>query len=107
MIPGLSIVAPLRSDSRQMVAASHWEMSLPGRVDAAGAAGDATIRSGFDRHGPAQVPLPISDEQRRTLFTLMFAAFASQASIRLCDSMLPQLADDFGGAVTDAAGVVT
>ena len=51
--------------------------------------------------------LPITDEQRRTLLTLMFAAFASQASIRLCDSMLPQLADDFGGAVTDAAGVVT
>ncbi len=51
--------------------------------------------------------LPISVEQRLTLATLALAAFASQASVRLCDPMLPQLAHDFGRAVTEVAGVVT
>ena len=52
--------------------------------------------------------LPITAEQARTLFTLALAAFASQASIRLCDPMLPQLGADFGlAAATDAVGVVT
>ena len=53
------------------------------------------------------VSLPISAEQRLTLATLALAAFASQASVRLCDPMLPQLAHDFGRAVTEVAGVVT
>jgi predicted MFS family arabinose efflux permease len=53
------------------------------------------------------VSLPITAEQRLTLATLALAAFASQASVRLCDPMLPQLARDFGRAAPEVAGVVT
>ncbi len=43
----------------------------------------------------------------RTLVTLACGAFASQASIRLCDPMLPQLAAEFGRPLADAAQTVT
>lgn len=43
----------------------------------------------------------------RTLFWLAAASFASMASMRICDPMLPALAADFGTTATGAAGVVT
>ena len=43
----------------------------------------------------------------RTLVTLSCGAFASQASIRLCDPMLPQLAADLGGTLGQAAQTIT
>ncbi|MFA7665079.1 MAG: MFS transporter [Burkholderiaceae bacterium] len=42
-----------------------------------------------------------------TLFWLAAASFASMASMRICDPMLPALAADFGIAAASAAGVVT
>lgn len=49
----------------------------------------------------------LDPSQSRTLFTLSCGAFASQASIRLCDPMLPQLAAEFGRPLGDAAHTVT
>lgn len=46
-------------------------------------------------------------DRRSTLLVLACGAFASQASIRICDAMLPAFARDFGGAPTDYAMVVT
>ncbi|MCM5570501.1 MFS transporter [Burkholderiaceae bacterium FT117] len=43
----------------------------------------------------------------RTLFWLAAASFASMASMRICDPMLPALADDFGTTAASTAGVVT
>jgi predicted MFS family arabinose efflux permease len=43
----------------------------------------------------------------RTLFWLAAASFASMASMRICDPMLPALAADFGTTAASAAGVVT
>lgn len=43
----------------------------------------------------------------RTLFWLAAAAFASMASMRICDPMLPVIATDFGVPTSAAAGVVT
>ena len=43
----------------------------------------------------------------RTLFWLAAAAFASMASMRICDPMLPVLATDFGVPTSAASGVVT
>ncbi|HWS75434.1 MAG TPA: MFS transporter [Quisquiliibacterium sp.] len=43
----------------------------------------------------------------RTLFWLAAASFASMASMRICDPMLPALASDFGVAAAAASGVVT
>lgn len=43
----------------------------------------------------------------RTLFWLAAASFASMASMRICDPMLPAMAADFGTTATGAAGVVT
>jgi len=45
--------------------------------------------------------------QTRTLVTLACGAFASQASVRLCDPMLPQLAAELGGTLGQAAQTVT
>ncbi len=45
--------------------------------------------------------------QRRALVLLSFAAFASTAAVRVCDPMLPQLADAFFTTTGRAAGVVT
>lgn len=45
--------------------------------------------------------------QRRTLLTLSLAAFASQASVRLCDPMLPQLAKELDHAIGEVAYVIT
>ncbi|MFP5461873.1 MAG: MFS transporter [Gammaproteobacteria bacterium] len=42
-----------------------------------------------------------------TLFWLAAASFASMASMRICDPMLPALAGDFGVAAASASGVVT
>jgi YNFM family putative membrane transporter len=42
-----------------------------------------------------------------TLFWLAAASFASMASMRICDPMLPVLAAEFGVDVTGASGVVT
>ena len=44
---------------------------------------------------------------RRELVLLSLAAFASSAALRLCDPMLPALADTFHTRVTDASLVVT
>lgn len=46
-------------------------------------------------------------EVRRTIRTLATAALASGMSMRICDPMLPRLAEEFGGASTDLAIVVT
>jgi MFS family permease len=43
----------------------------------------------------------------RMLPVLAVGAFASQASIRMADPMLPQLAHEFGTRVTDLSGVIT
>ncbi|HRO57755.1 MAG TPA: MFS transporter [Burkholderiaceae bacterium] len=43
----------------------------------------------------------------RTLFWLAAAAFASMASMRICDPMLPVIATDFDVPTSAAAGVVT
>lgn len=43
----------------------------------------------------------------RTLFWLAAASFASMASMRICDPMLPAIAGDFGIAAAGASGVVT
>lgn len=45
--------------------------------------------------------------QRRALILLSFAAFASTAAVRVCDPMLPQLADTFSTTTGRAASVVT
>lgn len=47
------------------------------------------------------------DAPDRTLFWLASASFASMASMRICDPMLPALAADFGLAAAAASGVVT
>ncbi|MCP5266792.1 MAG: MFS transporter [Burkholderiaceae bacterium] len=44
---------------------------------------------------------------QRTMRQLAVAAFASALSMRLCDPMLPLLAQEFGRSVTEMAGVVT
>lgn len=43
----------------------------------------------------------------RTLFWLAAASFASMASMRICDPMLPAIASDFGVTAAGASGVVT
>ncbi len=43
----------------------------------------------------------------QTLLWLAAASFASMASMRICDPMLPALAQDFGVAAASASGVVT
>ncbi|HKO67370.1 MAG TPA: MFS transporter [Burkholderiaceae bacterium] len=45
--------------------------------------------------------------QRRALVLLAFAAFASTAAVRVCDPMLPQLAQAFSTTAGQAASVVT
>src|SRR5690606_40928052 len=55
---------------------------------------------------PRATPLLMSQPDR-TLFWLAAASFASMASMRICDPMLPALAEDFGTTAASAAGVVT
>jgi MFS transporter, YNFM family, putative membrane transport protein len=43
----------------------------------------------------------------RSIILLAVAGFASQAQVRVTDSLLPQIADDFGTTVGTAAMVVT
>ncbi|MBE0565247.1 MAG: MFS transporter [Krumholzibacteria bacterium] len=43
----------------------------------------------------------------RTLITLAVGGFASQASVRLCDPMLPQLSAELGGSLGQAAQTIT
>lgn len=45
--------------------------------------------------------------QNRTLITLSVGGFASQASVRICDPMLPQLATELGGSLGQAAQAIT
>ena len=52
-------------------------------------------------------PTRLDAAQRRTLITLSCGAFASQASVRLCDPMLPQFAAEFGRPLSEAAYAVT
>lgn len=55
---------------------------------------------------PVTAPAPCADPL--TLLPLLsIGAFASQASIRLADPMLPQLALEFGTRIADLAGVIT
>jgi YNFM family putative membrane transporter len=56
------------------------------------------------------VPLPTPDAQpnpTRSIVLLAVAGFASQAQVRVTDSLLPQIAGDFGTTVGAAAMVVT
>ncbi|MFN5809404.1 MAG: hypothetical protein ACK441_16230, partial [Burkholderiales bacterium] len=52
-------------------------------------------------------PPPAGNTQVRTLLTLSLGAFASQTSVRLCDPMLPQLAQDFDRSIGEVAYVIT
>jgi len=52
-------------------------------------------------------PNSLDPAERRTLITLACGAFASQASVRLCDPMLPQFAAEFGRPLSEAAYTVT
>ena len=45
-------------------------------------------------------------ELRATLVTLGFGAFACQASVRICDAMLPQLSQEFGVSIAAASAVI-
>jgi YNFM family putative membrane transporter len=45
--------------------------------------------------------------QVRTLITLSCGAFASQASVRLCDPMLPQLSAELGESLAEVAQTIT
>ena len=45
-------------------------------------------------------------ELRATLLTLGFGAFACQASVRICDAMLPQLSQEFGVSIAAASAVI-
>jgi predicted MFS family arabinose efflux permease len=53
------------------------------------------------------VSAALAPDQRRTLATLSAGAFASQASIRLCDPLLPQLSQQFGRPIAEVASAVT
>ena len=56
------------------------------------------------------MPLPAPDAQpnpTRSIVLLAVAGFASQAQVRVTDSLLPQIAGDFGTTVGAAAMVVT
>ena len=55
---------------------------------------------------PIAAPAPLADPLT-LLPVLAIGAFASQASIRLADPMLPQLALEFGTRIADLAGVIT
>lgn len=48
-----------------------------------------------------------SQSHSRTLILLSLSAFASAANLRVCDSLLPQIASQFGTTVGSAAAVVT
>lgn len=48
-----------------------------------------------------------SKSNNRMLVLLSFAAFASAGNLRICDSLLPQIAEQFGVTVGNAAVVVT
>lgn len=48
-----------------------------------------------------------SRSNNRMLVLLSFSAFASAANLRICDSLLPQIAGQFGATVGTAAAVVT
>ena len=56
----------------------------------------------------AVVTTPFSDPHHARAITLLsLAAFASAASVRLCDPMLPELARQFSADTTEAAHVVS
>jgi predicted MFS family arabinose efflux permease len=49
----------------------------------------------------------LTDSQGRMLVFLSFSAFASATNLRICDSLLPQIATEFSVTVGNAAAVVT
>lgn len=49
----------------------------------------------------------LEQAHNRTLITLSIGGFASQASVRLCDPMLPQLSAELGGSLGQAAQTIT
>lgn len=52
------------------------------------------------------VPSPAHDAVRPTVFLLALAAFLSGVALRICDSLIPRLAADFGISTGDAGRVV-
>jgi predicted MFS family arabinose efflux permease len=52
-------------------------------------------------------PATLTARQIRTLITLSCGAFASQASVRLCDPMLPQLSAELGESLGEVAQTIT
>src|SRR5215510_3850182 len=61
------------------------------------------------RHPIVTVPTPLYSRKTptRSIILLAVAGFASQAQVRVTDSLLPQIAADFGTTVGAAAMVVT
>lgn len=56
------------------------------------------------------IPPPLSSNEQdisRVIVLLALAAFASSSSFRVCDPILPQLADEFGVSTGQSADVVT
>lgn len=51
--------------------------------------------------------MPSASETRQLLFLLALAAFASSASFRVCDPMLPQLAVQFTASTAEVALIIT
>lgn len=56
---------------------------------------------------PAGAPAAVDPSTHRVVGLLTVAAFASSASMRLCDPLLPKLADEFGVGLTAAAAAIT
>src|SRR5688500_8564909 len=56
---------------------------------------------------PSPASAPPAPTPTRPIVLLAVAGFASQAQVRVTDSLLPQLAGDFGTTVGAAAMVVT
>lgn len=56
---------------------------------------------------PVSPPLATHQTPTRSIVLLAVAGFASQAQVRVTDSLLPQIADDFSTSVGAAAMVVT
>jgi MFS transporter, YNFM family, putative membrane transport protein len=67
-----------------------------------------TSTSGDPRHTPLSRPLnSASNPNERTILLLSVAAFASAASMRSCDALLPALVRGFGVTTGDAARTIS
>ena len=53
------------------------------------------------------MPSAPTSDTRQLLFLLTLAAFASSASFRVCDPMLPQLAGQFAASTAEVALIIT